>query len=117
MRTVAEFRKLAEERRELAKKLTREDDKKAMELMAKTWEKAANARERELRSKYAGYASIIPAGGIWRPRNVLQYLPLHAWQLGNVHRDASSRQPPQSSAFVSVIGGIAAERTSNRRGS
>jgi hypothetical protein len=51
MRTVAEFRKHAEEWRELAKKLTREDDKKAIELMAKTWEKAANARERELRSK------------------------------------------------------------------
>jgi hypothetical protein len=51
MRTVAEFRKHAEECRELAKKLTREDDKKAMELMAKTWEKAANARVRELRSK------------------------------------------------------------------
>ena len=36
MRTVTEFRKHAEECRELAKKLTREDDKKAMELMAKT---------------------------------------------------------------------------------
>jgi hypothetical protein len=23
----------------------------------------------------------------WRPRNVLQYLPRHTWQLGYVHRD------------------------------
>jgi hypothetical protein len=51
MRTVAEFRKHAEECREMARKLTREDDKKALELMAKAWEKAANARERELKSK------------------------------------------------------------------
>jgi hypothetical protein len=51
MRTVAEFRKHAEECRELAKRLTREDDKKAMELMALAWEKAADARERELKSK------------------------------------------------------------------
>ena len=51
MRTVAEFRKHAEECRELAKKQTREGDKKAMELMAEAWEKAANARERELKSK------------------------------------------------------------------
>jgi len=51
MRTVAEFRKPAEECRMLAKKLTREDDKKAMELMANAWEKVANDRERELKSK------------------------------------------------------------------
>ena len=51
MRTVAEFRKHAEECREMAAKLTREDDKKAMELMAKAWEKAANDRERDLKSK------------------------------------------------------------------
>jgi hypothetical protein len=31
--------------------------------------------------------SIIPAGRIWWPRNVLQYLPRHARQLGNIHRD------------------------------
>ena len=30
---------------------------------------------------------IIAAGRVWRPRNVLQYLPRHAWQLGNVYRD------------------------------
>ena len=29
--------------------------------------------------------SIIATGRIWRPRNVLQYLPRHARQLGNVH--------------------------------
>ena len=51
MRTVDEFRKHAEECRELAKNLTREDDKNAMELKAKAWEKAANAREREIKSK------------------------------------------------------------------
>jgi hypothetical protein len=31
--------------------------------------------------------SIVPAGRIRRPLDVLQYLPRHAWQLGNVHRD------------------------------
>ena len=51
MRTVAEFRKHADECREMAAKLTREDDKKAMELMAKAWEKVANDRERDLKSK------------------------------------------------------------------
>jgi hypothetical protein len=40
--------------------------------------------------------SIVPAGRIWRPWNVLQYLPQYAWQLGDVHRDTSSRQPPQA---------------------
>ena len=29
--------------------------------------------------------SIVAAGRIWRPRNVLQYLPRHARQLGDVH--------------------------------
>ena len=51
MRTVAEFRKHAEECRQLAKKLTLEDDKKAMVLMAAVWEKVANDRERELKAK------------------------------------------------------------------
>jgi hypothetical protein len=31
--------------------------------------------------------SIVPAGRIWWPGNVLQYLPRHARQLGDVHRD------------------------------
>jgi hypothetical protein len=43
MRTVAEFRKHAEECREMAKRLTREA---AMELMAKAWDKAAGPRAR-----------------------------------------------------------------------
>ena len=30
-------------------------------------------------------ASIVAVDRIWRPRNVLQYLPRHAGQLGNVH--------------------------------
>jgi hypothetical protein len=51
MRTVAEFRKHAEECRGMAAKLSREDDKRAMELMAKAWEKVANDRERELGTK------------------------------------------------------------------
>ena len=53
---------------------------------------------------YRRPSSIVAAGRIGRPGNVLQYLPLHARQLGNIYGDASSRQPPQSSAFVSVIG-------------
>jgi hypothetical protein len=36
-------------------------------------------------------ASIVAVGRIWRPRNVLQYLPRHARQLGNVGGAVSSR--------------------------
>ena len=55
------------------------------------WEGSSRARRR----------SIFPAGRIWRPRNVLQYLPRDAWQLGNVHRDKErlvARQQIGSSA-------------------
>ena len=35
---------------------------------------------------------IIPTGRVWRPRNVLQYLPRHAWQLGNPHHGLQQAQ-------------------------
>jgi hypothetical protein len=38
------------------------------------------------------------AGRIWRPWNAFQYLPQHAWQLGNVHRDKESSS--SDSGFV-----------------
>jgi hypothetical protein len=37
------------------------------------------------------FRSIIPARCIRRPWNVLQYLPRHARQLGNVRGDAEER--------------------------
>jgi hypothetical protein len=48
MKTVAEYRKFAEDCRELAAKLTTADDKHAQELMATAWENAANQREAQL---------------------------------------------------------------------
>ena len=44
------------------------------------------------REELAYARSIVPAGRIRRPRNVLQYLPQHARQLRNVHRWRKSRR-------------------------
>jgi hypothetical protein len=51
MRTVAEYRKYADDCRALAAKLANPDDKRAVLLMATAWEKVANERERQLTSK------------------------------------------------------------------
>jgi hypothetical protein len=51
MRTVAEYRKYAEDCRELSTKLGNPDDKRAVLLMATAWEKVANEREAQLRTK------------------------------------------------------------------
>jgi hypothetical protein len=53
MKTVAEYRKFAEDCRELALKLRSADDKRALELMATAWDKVANEREALLGSKPA----------------------------------------------------------------
>jgi hypothetical protein len=45
MRTVAEYRKYADDCRQLAAKLTNPDDKRAILLMATAWDKVANERE------------------------------------------------------------------------
>jgi len=45
MKTVAEYRKFAEDSRELAAKLKTPDDKRAVQLMAAAWDKVANERE------------------------------------------------------------------------
>jgi hypothetical protein len=45
MRTVAEYRKYADDCRQLAAKLTNPDDKRAVLLMATAWDKVANERE------------------------------------------------------------------------
>jgi hypothetical protein len=45
MKTVAEYRKFAEDCRELGSKLRNPDDKRALELMAAAWDKIANERE------------------------------------------------------------------------
>jgi hypothetical protein len=47
MKTVEEYRKLAEDCRALAAKL-RDDDKRALELMAAAWDKVATEREAQL---------------------------------------------------------------------
>jgi hypothetical protein len=51
MKTVAEYRKFAEECRDLASKLRTPDDKRALELMATAWDKVANEREAKLKSE------------------------------------------------------------------
>ena len=48
MRTVAEYRKFAEECRRLARTLTKPDERDALAVMAATWEKLAKKREAEL---------------------------------------------------------------------
>ena len=45
--------------------------------------------------------SIVPAGCVRRPRNVLQYLPRHAWPLGNVHR-AIEETPTSETALIAL---------------
>jgi hypothetical protein len=50
--------------------------------------------------------SIIPAGRVRRPWNVLQYLPRHAWQLGNVGSDRPrlverEREQPATQCVIS----------------
>lgn len=49
MKTVAEYRKFAEDCRQLAAKLANPDDKRAVLLMATAWDKVANDREAHLR--------------------------------------------------------------------
>jgi hypothetical protein len=49
MRRVTEYRRIAEECRRLAAALTKPADKRALELMAKGWDKSADAREAKLR--------------------------------------------------------------------
>jgi hypothetical protein len=50
MRWVEEYRRFAEECRRLAALLTKPTDKRALELMAKGWDKSADEREAKLRS-------------------------------------------------------------------
>jgi hypothetical protein len=45
MKTVAEFRQLAEECRKLAAKLSDPKDKRALELIASAWDTVANERK------------------------------------------------------------------------
>jgi hypothetical protein len=49
MKTVAEYRKFADDCRQLAAKLTNPDDRRAVLLMATAWDKVANERETQLR--------------------------------------------------------------------
>jgi|GEM_PF-2489714 len=51
MRTVAEYRKYADDCRELAAKLRDPEDRRALELMAAAWDKVAKERETLLKSK------------------------------------------------------------------
>jgi hypothetical protein len=51
MKTVAEYRKYADDCRELAAKLRDPEDRRALELMAAAWDKVAKERETLLTSK------------------------------------------------------------------
>jgi hypothetical protein len=48
MRSVAEYRQFAHEYRQLLQRLTRPNDKKALDLMARAWDKIAMDREQRL---------------------------------------------------------------------
>jgi hypothetical protein len=54
MKSAAEYRKFAEECRDLAGKLSQPEDKRAVLLMAAAWEKVANEREAQLRRTTEG---------------------------------------------------------------
>jgi hypothetical protein len=45
MRTVAEYREFAQRCRDLAEKIKDQNDKRALELMAASWDKVADQRE------------------------------------------------------------------------
>jgi hypothetical protein len=51
MKTVEEYRGFATDCRKLVAELTDPEDKRAVELMAATWEKVANEREAMLKSR------------------------------------------------------------------
>ncbi len=51
MKTVAEYREFAAKCHELAAKLTNPNDKRATELMASAWEKAAKLRAAQLKKR------------------------------------------------------------------
>jgi hypothetical protein len=57
MRRVSDYRRYAEESRRLAAVLTKPTDKRALELMAKGWDKTADECEAKLR----GSADLIEA--------------------------------------------------------
>jgi hypothetical protein len=59
MKTVAEYLEFAEKCRELAAQLANPKDKRATELMAMAWEKAARQREEQIRKN--GFESGAPA--------------------------------------------------------
>jgi hypothetical protein len=49
MKTVAEYRAFARDCRKLAARLTKQEDRTALEMMAAAWERIANEREQALR--------------------------------------------------------------------
>jgi hypothetical protein len=51
MKSVAKYRQLADEYRKLSDKLTSPKDKKALQLMARAWDRVAKEREDRLISK------------------------------------------------------------------
>jgi hypothetical protein len=61
VKTVAEYRKFAEDSRELAAKLNTPDDKRALELMAAAWDKVANQREVQLGKTAAARRLSLPS--------------------------------------------------------
>jgi hypothetical protein len=54
MKTVAEYRMYAEECRKLAARTARAEDKQALEVIARAWERVANEREASLLKQIEG---------------------------------------------------------------
>jgi hypothetical protein len=72
MRWVTEYRRLAAECRQLAAALTKPTDRRALELMAKGWDKSADEREAKLRGG-GDQSDARPSSGF---QNALGALPL-----------------------------------------
>lgn len=68
MITVAQYRQFAAECRELAEKLTDEDDKRAVALMAASWDKVAAERETLIKAADGGFFINAVRASIAQPQ-------------------------------------------------
>jgi hypothetical protein len=59
MRTVAEYRRHAEECRRLARHTAAPEDRRALEELADTWEMLANLRDQDLENRHSPILDLI----------------------------------------------------------
>jgi hypothetical protein len=93
MRWVAQYRRFAEECRQLAAALTKPTDKGALELMAQGWDKRADEREAKL-----GSSGDLSEATLEPPQPALLAQPRNESLAGENHREllkfGSFKSPP-----------------------